>query len=79
MAQSNTSRNHRASVLGGTVSSLVIASLFVAARMFTRLKIVKRFGWDDSWILLAWVGQTRLRVSLSVGFNIFSFFMLLRC
>jgi hypothetical protein len=57
MAQSNAStRNHRASVLEGTVSSLVIASLFVAARMFTRLKIVKRFGWDDGWIFLAWVG-----------------------
>lgn len=54
MAQLNSS--HRPSVLGGTISSLVIASLFVAARIFTRLKIVKRFGWDDGWIILAWVG-----------------------
>jgi hypothetical protein len=60
MAQSNgTVQDQRPSVLAGTISTLVIATLFVSARMLTRLWIVKRPGLDDGWILFAWVRDLR--------------------
>lgn len=41
-------------VLSVTVTTLCIASVFVAARMVSRLGIVKHTTWDDYTIILAW-------------------------
>jgi hypothetical protein len=46
----------RAVFIGVTVT-FILASLFVAARLVARFGIVKRRGWDDYFILLAWVSE----------------------
>jgi hypothetical protein len=33
----------------------VLSTLFLGLRMYTRKFLVRNFGWDDWWILLAWV------------------------
>jgi len=44
-------------VLIVTIILLVLATLFVALRMVSRIGIVKRVTVDDYFMLLAWVGQ----------------------
>lgn len=41
-------------VLSVTVSTLCLATLFVVARMISRIGIVKHTTWDDYTILAAW-------------------------
>ena len=41
-------------VLSVTVATLCIATVFVMARMISRLGIVKQTTWDDYTILIAW-------------------------
>lgn len=41
-------------VLSVTVTTLCIATVFVAARMLSRIAIVKHTTWDDHVIVLAW-------------------------
>ncbi|KAL2823211.1 hypothetical protein BDW59DRAFT_180784 [Aspergillus cavernicola] len=68
MARLNASASdQRPSVLAGTISTLIIATLFVAARMFTRLKLIKRLSWDDGLIFLAWVLAFGLSFSICYG------------
>lgn len=52
------------SVFAVTTVTLVLASVFVAARLYTRLRIVRQFSWDDWFIMLAWA------LAFSVGFTI---------
>lgn len=49
---------------GPTISAVVwvecaIASALLLARLWTRLRILKAFGWDDAFICLALVGGSR--------------------
>jgi hypothetical protein len=44
-------------VFAGVTVTFILASLFVAARLVARFGIVKRHGWDDYFILLAWVSE----------------------
>jgi hypothetical protein len=44
-------------VFSGTTVTIILASLFVAARVVSRFGILKHHGWDDYFILLAWVSQ----------------------
>jgi hypothetical protein len=46
-------------VLGVTAATLVCATVFVVLRLISRIGIVRRMGWDDRFIVLAWVGWTR--------------------
>jgi hypothetical protein len=41
-------------IVGSTVPA-VIASIFVLARFYSRVIIMKNWGHDDSWILFSWV------------------------
>jgi hypothetical protein len=43
------------SVLVVTVTTLVIATIFVAARLVSRLLIVRKITWDDYFIVFGWV------------------------
>jgi hypothetical protein len=43
------------SVLVVTVTTLVIATIFVAARLVSRLVIVRKITWDDYFIVFGWV------------------------
>ncbi|ETS74657.1 hypothetical protein PFICI_13141 [Pestalotiopsis fici W106-1] len=52
------------SVFAVTTATLVLASVFVAARLYTRLTIVRQFSWDDWFIILAWA------FAFAVGFTI---------
>lgn len=42
------------SVFAVTTATLVLASVFVAARLYTRLAIVRQVTYDDWFIILAW-------------------------
>jgi hypothetical protein len=42
-------------VLIVVVTTLAVATLFVAARMVSRLAIVRQITWDDYMIILSWV------------------------
>jgi hypothetical protein len=44
-------------VLIGVTVTFVFATLFVAARLISRLAIAKYRSWDDFFIVVAWVGQ----------------------
>lgn len=41
-------------VFAVTTATLALASVFVAARMWSRIAIVRRVSWDDYAIILAW-------------------------
>lgn len=47
--------DRRQSVLVVTTTTLAIATIFVAARLVSRLVIVRRVTWDDYLIVLGWV------------------------
>jgi hypothetical protein len=47
-------------VLGVSVAMIVVSSVFVALRFVSRVGIVRRVGWDDYTILLAWVREARV-------------------
>jgi hypothetical protein len=47
--------DRRQPVLVVTSTSLTIATIFVAARLVSRIGIVKRVSWDDYLIVVAWV------------------------
>lgn len=56
----------RRTVFVSVTASFILASLFVAARLISRLGIIKYRGWDDYTILVAWVSgpaySSRLRL-----------------
>ncbi|KAI0134612.1 L-fucose permease [Xylariales sp. AK1849] len=43
------------SVFAVTTATLALASIFVVARLYTRLAIVRQVSWDDYLIILAWI------------------------
>ena len=47
--------NHGPIVTAVTAWMLAFSTAFVALRCVSRLGIVKRWGWDDSFIVAAWV------------------------
>ena len=47
--------DRRHSVLVGTTTTLAIATIFVAARLVSRIAIVRRTSWDDYFIIIGWV------------------------
>ncbi|KAF2872470.1 major facilitator superfamily domain-containing protein [Massariosphaeria phaeospora] len=42
-------------VLAVTATTLVVCSVFVALRLISRVAIVRKTGWDDYTIILAWI------------------------
>lgn len=54
-------------VLAVTAATLTLASVFVAARMVSRIGIVRRFGADDYIIVLAWLITVFLSLSIIFG------------
>ncbi|PTB57382.1 hypothetical protein M431DRAFT_78619 [Trichoderma harzianum CBS 226.95] len=59
--------NRGPAVLAVTTATLVLASVFVFARMISRYFIVKRFTWDDRIILLAWLISFFLSFTICFG------------
>jgi hypothetical protein len=47
--------DRRQSVLVVTVTTLVIATIFITARLVSRLVIVRKITWDDYFIVFGWV------------------------
>jgi hypothetical protein len=47
--------DRRQSVLVGTTTTLGIATIFIAARLVSRVIIVRKTAWDDYFIIFAWV------------------------
>ncbi|KAH8820782.1 MFS transporter-like protein [Xylogone sp. PMI_703] len=54
-------------VLAVTVATIVLASVFVIARLISRFCIVKRHSWDDNWMIVAWVLAIGLSFSIAYG------------
>ncbi|KAL2019717.1 hypothetical protein VTK56DRAFT_9254 [Thermocarpiscus australiensis] len=54
-------------VFAVTTATLALASVFVGARMVSRVMIVRRSGWDDYIMALAWVLALCLSVSVDWG------------
>lgn len=42
-------------VRDGSITLIILPTFFILARIYTRKWIVKSLGWDDFWIVLAWV------------------------
>ena len=54
-------------VFGVTVATLCLASVFVIARLISRIGIVRRFSWDDGSIVAAWFLAFALSFSIIWG------------
>ncbi|KLU92097.1 hypothetical protein MAPG_11044 [Magnaporthiopsis poae ATCC 64411] len=54
-------------VFGVTVATLCLASVFVIARLISRIGIVRRFSWDDGSIVAAWFIAFALSFSIIWG------------
>lgn len=52
---------------GVTIALIVVATVFVAARFFTRGYIVRSIKQDDWWILAAWLCSVGFSVAICVG------------
>ncbi|PTB36851.1 uncharacterized protein TrAFT101_007282 [Trichoderma asperellum] len=59
--------NRGPAVFAVTTATLVLASVFVFARMISRYFIVKRVTWDDRIILLAWLISFFLSFTICFG------------
>jgi hypothetical protein len=44
-------------VFVGVTVTFILATLFVVARLVSRFGVLKRRGWDDYFIILAWVSR----------------------
>lgn len=47
--------DRRQSVLVVTTTTLVVATIFITARLVSRLVIVRKITWDDYFIVFGWV------------------------
>jgi uncharacterized membrane protein (DUF4010 family) len=54
-------------VFAVTVATLVLASVFVAARIVCRYFIVRNFAWDDRVMVLAWLLAVFLSFTICLG------------
>ena len=61
--------NRGPTVLAVTTATLVFASLFFLARITCRVFIVRKVGWDDWFMVLAWVGSYNAPSYCSFGFE----------
>lgn len=52
---------------GVTIAVTIIATLFVAARFYTRIRLVRSVRQDDWWILAAWICAVGFSVSICVA------------
>lgn len=55
------------SVFAVTISTLVVGTVFLIARIICRTTIVRRVSWDDYFIILAWVFAAGLTATIDVG------------
>ncbi|KAH8670805.1 fucose permease [Xylariales sp. PMI_506] len=55
------------SVFAVTTATLVLASIFVAARLYTRMVIVRQVTWDDYFIMLAWAFAFAVTLTIGLG------------
>lgn len=55
------------SVFAVVTATLVWGSIFVAARLYTRLAIVRQFTWDDWFIVLAWLLAFAVTLTIDLG------------
>ncbi|KAK4039164.1 hypothetical protein C8A01DRAFT_47302 [Parachaetomium inaequale] len=54
-------------VFAVTTATLALATLFVAGRIVSRVGIVRRTGWDDYVMVLAWLLAAGLSLSIDLG------------
>ncbi|KAK5987413.1 6-deoxy-L-galactose permease-like protein [Cladobotryum mycophilum] len=59
--------DHGPAVFAVTTATLVLASVFVAARMISRFFIVKNVTWDDRVMILAWLFAFFLSFTICLG------------
>ncbi|KAF2490913.1 MFS general substrate transporter [Lophium mytilinum] len=57
-------------VLGVTTATIVCATVFVVLRLISRIGIVRRVGWDDHFIILAWVLAFGTSFSICYGTSV---------
>lgn len=55
------------SVFAVTTATLVLASVFVTARLYTRLAIVRQVTCDDWFIILAWLLAFGVSLTIDLG------------
>lgn len=54
-------------VFAVTISTLVVATIFLIARIVCKTTIVKKVSWDDYFIILAWILAAALTTTIDVG------------
>jgi hypothetical protein len=59
--------NRGPAVFAVTIATLVLASVFVGARMICRYFIVKKLSWDDKVMALAWFFAFWLSFTVCLG------------
>jgi hypothetical protein len=59
--------NRGPAVFAVSTATLCLASVFVAARLVSRIAIVRRVGWDDYLIILAWLFAFALCLTIDLG------------
>jgi hypothetical protein len=50
--------DRRQSVLVVTTTTLVVTTIFIAARLVSRLVIIRKIAWDDYFIVFGWVSPS---------------------
>jgi hypothetical protein len=59
--------DRRQSVLVVTTATLVISTIFIAARLVSRLVIVRKITWDDYFIVFGWVSVSLIDIRPNEG------------
>lgn len=54
-------------VFAVTTATLCLSTLFVTARMISRVGIVRNVSWDDAMIIVAWLFSLSLCVAIDFG------------
>ena len=54
-------------VFAVTTATLSLSTLFVTARMVSRIGIVRNVSWDDAMIIVAWLFSLSLCVAIDYG------------
>lgn len=47
-------------VIAGAIIPLAIATIFIVGRCYSRVFLLRNWGWDDYMIISAWVGKSKL-------------------
>lgn len=56
-----------AQVFGGTLATLIIATVFVTGRLISRYFVVGKISWDDKVMMLAWLVAFFLSFTIILG------------